>query len=201
MDFKALGRKLITELLPGLQNIMHQVIRKKATGDLIALLGINIIPLFLLLEQIGIVSLFGEKRYWYLITAACCLFSIPIWARLLSTAPLVEMDENTVTFYVGLLRKRSIRISRGSLISVLDDTQSSHGERIKVLRLVFAHGSLQTLSNSPITPYLTVSKDEVAIQSAFIDGDLSQIAEAFSHPDDPKGLKKGDDPKGARVES
>jgi len=159
---------------------MPYQIRKKPTGDLIALIGLNIIPLILLLERVGVVSLFGERWYWYLITAVCCLVSIPIWARFLSAAPLVEMDEEHITFFVGLFRKRPVQVSRGSLINALNDSQASFGERTNVLRLIFIHGSLQGLLDAPFAPYLMVSRNEVVIQSAFIDGDLSRIADTVN---------------------
>ena len=158
---------------------MSYLVQKKATGDLVALIGLNVIPLISILDLVGIVSVFGEKWYWYIITVLCCLISFPVWARFFSLSPLVEVNEEHVSFFVGLLRKRPVRISRVFLLDVIDDTESCNGERTNVLRLIFAHGSLQTLLESPITPYLSVFKDEVVIQSAFVDGDLTKIADAL----------------------
>jgi len=70
-------------------------------------------------------------------------------------------------------------------MSALNDSQSSYGEKTNVLRLIFAHGSLQALLDSPTAPYLTVSKNEVVIQSAFVDGDLSKIADAVNANNGP----------------
>lgn len=153
-------------------------IEKGSSGDLIVLGLVGLFVGFLGLHLAGVITLNGRGGDLRLVVTllVCAVASIPILARWQSSAPLVEMDDEHVTFSTGWTRSERCRIPRAGLLLVSVDT---HNQEL-FLSLLFDAGALRPLRQCQWTPYLEIKSDEVIIAVGHVRGNAEQVAETWN---------------------
>ena len=155
-------------------------VEKNLVGDIAALTGLNAVAIIMLLCALGLINIAGPIWALKLGAVVCFAFSVPIFARMISSPPLVEINDGYVVFYVGIIRNRRVQIKRSSLLDISVDEASFFGEIHKILCLRFEPGALNIFKDYSVFPYLSIRSNLIIIQNHCIGGNVDKIAELWT---------------------
>jgi hypothetical protein len=151
-------------------------VEKNIFCDIAALTGLAVLPLVQCLRSLQVVVFEGPSWLFYLGSVICATLSIPVIIRFISSAPLVEIDDSNVAFFVGFTRRKRLQIPLTSLVALSVDADRVEGQ---VLCLTFEFGALLAFRKVAVTPYLSIKNCEVKIHDFCIRGNLIEIESAW----------------------